>query len=564
MIEPITFHDGRVQLYAGDCLDVLDTLEPNSIDSVVTDPPYALTSIVKRFGREGSAPAQFGKDGAYQRASKGFMNKNWDNGKVAFDPEVWIKVLRVLKPGGFIVAFGGTRTFHRLVCAIEGAGFEIRDTISWNYGQGFPKSHNVSRKLKDRSCRCEALSECDVRPMQHADVSKAVATNQEHREILLDGLSKCDTQSTVLRPQSEERAQGGSQPGVEERGHTPQEARQLRLGAICEMSAGPNFDGENGWVCDGASPSNGSTSEAATTSGRVRPPSRSQTAKQRPVEPGAMAGQPEPQVGGTWPHCERCGKPIIPDGLGTALKPAMELICVARKPLIGTVAENVLTHGTGALNIDGCRVPTPNGRPSRGNHTDRPSNNTASSYDLGSRFVLPDTTLGRWPANLCHDGSPEVLAAFPETTSGKPGDSIRNSRGFSGIGDSGLDKAIPLTGFGDSGSAARFYYSAKADSDDRLGSRHPTVKPLDLISWLIRLVTPPGGTVLDCFAGTGTTGHAALIEGMRAILIEREAEYIDDITRRMGLVYSGRDERARKLAKVETEHGLPLFGGARP
>ena len=135
-------NEDRIKLLEGDCLARLDELPENSIDSVVTDPPYHLTSIVKRFGKPNSAPAQFGTDGAYARASRGFMGKEWDGGDIAFRPELWAKVLRVLKPGGHVLAFSGSRTYHRMAVAIEDAGFEIRDCVMWLYGSGFPKSHN--------------------------------------------------------------------------------------------------------------------------------------------------------------------------------------------------------------------------------------------------------------------------------------------------------------------------------------------------------------------------------------------------------------------------------------
>lgn len=324
-----TFLNGRVTLHSGECWDVLKTLPDAYIDSIVTDPPYALA----------------------------FMGKAWDTGETANSVEFWSEALRVLKPGGHIVAFGGTRTYHRMACAIEDAGFEIRDQLQWIYGSGFPKSRNIG------------------------------------------------------------------------------------------------------------------------------------------------------------------------DGWGTALKPACEPICLARKPLIGTVAANVLEHGTGAINVDGCRVGTESTRRPLG----KPLNGGAYGSDRSDRESLETvggSDSGRWPANIIHDGSEEVIAAFPE------------SDGFSEYrGDDG-------------GSAARFFYTAKADANDRLGSKHPTVKPVDLMQWLCRLVTPKGGTVLDPFAGTGTTGEAAFREGFNAVLIEREAEYQADIRRRMALCLSGPDERARETAKA--------------
>ena len=370
---------GDAQLYHADCRDVLRSLADNCIDSAVTDPPYALVSIVKRFGSKNAAPA---KDGdVYARASVGFMGKTWDTGEVAFATEFWAEVLRVLKPGGHIVAFSGTRTYHRMVVAIEDAGFEIRDQLGWLYGSGFPKSHSM-------------------------------------RDI----------------------------------------------------------------------------------------------------------GRPE---------------------LGTALKPAWEPIVLARKPLIGTVAENVLQWGTGALNIDGCRVESE--KPIREN-----TEGGEGMFRLGSRVAVETSSEGRWPANIVHDGSDEVVAAFPDAP-GQQGDlasdNPRPSKTCFG------DMAAPLphrARIDETKSAARFFYCAKASKKDReegldqsaatiahsadtrdggraslpRANTHPTVKPTSLMQWLCRLVTPPGGVVLDPFMGSGSTGKAALLEGFRFIGCEREDEYM--------------------------------------
>lgn len=382
-----------VTVHHGDSRDVLRSVPDSSIDSAVTDPPYALVSIGKRFGADGAAPAQVGKSGAYARASAGFMGQKWDTGEVAFDPEFWRDVLRVLKPGAHLLAFGGTRTYHRLAVAIEDAGFEIRDAIQWLYGSGFPKSHNVGKAI-----------------------DKAAGAT---REVIAEG-------EPVKR----------MIPGADQN--------------------------RDGWE---------------KNDGRVYVPTET-----APATDGARQ----------W------------DGWGTALKPAAEIICVARKPLGGTVAANVLEHGCGALNIGACRV--------EGN---------------------------RWPANVAHDGGAEILEGFPMQVSGgttpsRPRDKTRNTYGAFG-GQENPD------GIGSTaGSAARFFYSAKADAADRLGSKHPTVKPVDLMRWLVRLVTPPGGVVLDPFAGSGTTGMACLAEGFDAVLIEREAAFVEDIKRRVAHV-SGHD-----------------------
>ncbi len=288
------------------------------------------------------------------------MGKRWDYDVPSV--EVWQECLRVLKPGGHLLAFAGTRTKHRMAVRIEDAGFEIRDMIAWVYGSGFPKSLN------------------------------------------LDGEHK-------------------------------------------------------GW--------------------------------------------------------------------GTALKPALEPITVARKPLAGTVAANVLEHGTGALNVDGCRVGTDGGT-AKGS---KPMGEGNGIYGAGLHGACEITQLsaGRWPANLIHDGSDEVVELFPQQSSGSRSAGVRKGMGFHGAdGDGG--PAIQ----GSSGSAARFFYCAKTSKRDRGdGNNHPTVKPTDLMRYLCRLVTPPGGVVLDPFMGSGSTGKAAVAEGFCFIGIEREAEYLEIARRRI-------------------------------
>ena len=420
-----------IDLLSGDCLEVLARLPPDHFDSCCTDPPYHLVSIVKRFGKEGSAPInnadeKMGRHGPYHRASVGFMGKEWDGGDVAFRCDFWAEVYRVLKPGAFLCAFGATRGYHRMACAIEDAGFEIRDSLCWLYGTGFPKSHDVSKGI-DRAAGAE-------------------------------------------RERYNRSAFGGT------------------------------FSDDNG-----------------TTYGT------------------ALSNEPATEAAAQW------------TGWGTALKPAFEPIVLARKPLSeGTVAANVLRWGTGAINISACRVEhaTVNG----GNLADNPhlrSGKGAHDEVAASGFVnnhgFRPSQSGRWPANVVHDGSDEVVGMFPYPRS---------------WGDKRAD-AGEVSGYDDSGSAARFFYSAKADFDDRLGSSHPTVKPVDLMQWLCRLVTPPGGLILDPFAGTGTTGEAAWREKMRATLIEREPEYQDDIRRRMTLMMASTTER-RRHAHKEKQRRKPL------
>lgn len=385
-----------IDLMHGDCVEVMRRLVSMgvTVDAIVTDPPYHLSSIHERWSKATWATRAPTSSGPHQRAAAGFMGKTWDGGAVAFEARTWQLALMLLKPGGHILAFGGTRTWHRMACAIEDAGGELRDTICWLYGQGFPKSHNQK---------------------------------------------------------------------------------------------------------------------------------------------------------GDW------------DGWGSALKPAFEPIILAQRPFDRSIEENLARHGVGALNIDACRVHsdenlrggktppmTMQGENPRPFH-DRPLKYKVKRFNPGATVNRSgewksdvefegEMKPGRWPANVIHDGSPEVIEAFaafgadkgaaaPVTRRGA--DKFRNTFGaFKGETEAGASFQ------GDSGTAARFFYCAKAAADDRAGSKHPTVKPIALLQYLCRLVTPPGGTVLDMFAGSGTLGEAARREGFNAVLIEREDEYVADIERR--------------------------------
>lgn len=359
-----------ISILHGDCRELMFTLGENFVDSIVTDPPYELTSA--RPG--GRSEATRGK------VMGGFMGMQWDGTGVAFDPETWRQALRVLKPGGYLLAFSGTRTYHRMVCAIEDAGFEIRDQIGWAFGSGFPKSHN-----------------------------------------------------------------------------------------------------------------------------------------------------------GPWG--------------GTALKPAWEPIVVARKPLAGTVEANWREHGTGALNIDACRVPS-EPVPTFSDKGARAENVFAGGTLHGSNRTGEYSTAGRWPANLIHDGSDEVLAAFPEAKGQQGPISAKTSNVYGAMkreGEASADSDnLGAVGFKmkpgarriDTGSAARFFYCAKASKSDRNSggakNNHPTVKPADLMRYLCRLVTPDGGLVLDPFMGSGSTLKAAELEGFDAIGIELSPDYIQIARQRIG------------------------------
>lgn len=508
-----------VTLREGDCREVVKTIEADSIDAAVTDPPYSLVSIQKRYGKPGSAPTSGeGAAGVYRRGSAGFMGQQWDNGEVAFDPEFWSEVLRVMKPGAHLLAFGGTRTYHRLACAIEDAGFEIRDAVLWHYATGFPKSHDVAKSI-DKAARGVPHGGPDPTSLHHG----------QYRTSATEG-SRGDGDT----------GQGyGAGPG--QFMATGKPVRRLRPGAD------QNKDGS--W----------------------------EKLDDRVYQPGTYV--PASEAAQQW------------QGWGTALKPATEIICLARKPLSEpNIAANVLRWGTGAINIDGCRIETAenlNGGAyaEQGNRSVSPSMHDSTGMNVPGKTVGREFTqpVGRWPANLAHDNSDEVLAGFPDSA-GAQGDvrgdepsavtknvyADRRRVPFNKrIGEATAERrytdegstnfaALPGMRRASPGSAARFFFSAKAGADDRYGSRHPTVKPVELMKWLCRLITPPAGTILDPFAGSGTTGVAAMAEGFDAMLIEREAQYCADIKERLAFYEgTGRHSTAAKNRnRTETKGSL--------
>jgi len=382
------------EIIHGNCLEVLKSLDENSIDAIVTDPPYEL----------------------------GFMGKSWDKSGIAFNTEVWSECLRVLKPGGHMLAFGGSRTFHRIAVAIEDAGFELRDTLMWVYGSGFPKSLDVSKAIDKKQGAERGKKKYRARPITSGTFSGSSDTRPWIEESRKKGFHTVDNDIPIT---------------------------------------------------------------------------------------------PEAQM---W------------EGWGTALKPAFEPIILARKPISEkNIAENVLKWGTGGINIDDCRVETddtycyPNGH----------GGCKSGDFHYQSRADTPaqSNPLGRWPANFIHDGSDEVLELFPETTPSKQSERGKVEifkKEKSWIGES------TVRGHNDSGSAARFFYCAKASRKERgEGNNHPTVKPLALMQYLVRLVTPPDGIVLDPFAGSGSTLIAAIREGFRYIGIELNEEYIEIAEKRL-------------------------------
>jgi len=377
-------------IHNGNCIEVMRTMADNSVDSIVTDPPYEL----------------------------GFMGKSWDSTGIAFNVEVWTEALRVLKPGGHLLAFSGSRTYHRMAVAIEDAGFQIRDQIMWIYGSGFPKS---------------------------LDVSKAIDNKAGNKRAVIDEVKirKDDGTNYAL-------------------GHS---------GNLTSLE---------------------------------------------PITPEAQQ----------WA------------GWGTALKPAHEPIVLARKPLIGTVAANVLEYGTGGLNIDGSRVGSDEMTKTTSNGVKISENGSMSGANFEREIV--GTVQGRFPANIIHDGSDEVTALL-----GEPARFFYCAKASKRDRNEGLDgfegQSIGAKGNG----LARICATCSASTiqgcecPDRTyvnptrQNHHPTVKPTDLMRYLVKLITPPNGIVLDPFTGSGSTGKGAVIEGFNFIGIELDPDYVAIATARI-------------------------------
>jgi site-specific DNA-methyltransferase (adenine-specific) len=454
------------KLYHGSMLDMLDHIQPNSIDSIVTDPPYELN----------------------------FMGKGWDNSGVSFQPETWKKCYEVLKPGGHMLVFGGSRTFHRIACAIEDAGFEIRDTIMWIYGSGFPKSMNIGLAIDKKN-----------------GVESPVVAVKEH--------CKKDFKDGNLYAQAD-----ANKNNTKCFGYGTQEVREP----------------QNEWK-----------------------------------------------------------------GWGTCLKPSFEPIIVVRKPPEGTLVDNVLTYGVGGINIDECRVPMSDNEPDKRVGTDAVMHTDGEKMWYGENgYAGKDVSVykdnGRFPANtiLTYDESDyeEVCGGFPSSGSGNNKGVYNYSGREYNNKDTSMfngDKPQAPSNYNDNGSASRYFYCAKASKKDRdegleefeekqiysldnkhrfnykntdannLGDKilnisrkntHPTVKPTELMQYLVRLVTPNGGTVLDPFNGSGSTGKAVMYEnreknkGYKYIGIELNEEYLPISKARIEHLI---DEKELEVSKVE-------------
>ncbi len=444
------------ELIHGDCIEVLRAMPDCSVDAVVTDPPYGLS----------------------------FMGKKWDYDVPGV--EVWAECLRVLKPGGHLLCFAGTRTQHRMAVRIEDAGFEIRDMIAWVYGSGFPKSLDVSKAID----KMDAAQEQQVRRYRFTEwVRSTGITSKQIDEATQTNMGGHYTTAA-------------SQPAIMTREHL--EACRHLLGEIPE------------WVereADIRSVESKNFAEREVIGKMENPASSIYSQSENEMSRDVPITAPATHEAKQW------------EGWGTALKPALEPITVARKPLIGTVAENVLQHGTGAINVDGCRVGTEPPAPRNAPKKIIRGGKFHASADSGQEMSHYNPTQGRWPANFIHDGSEEVTdllgsaARFFYCAKASKRD---RDEGCEGMEEKSAAECVDRV----EGSAGM--NSPRAGAGRTSGSRnhHPTVKPTDLMRYLCKLVTPPDGLVLDPFMGSGSTGKAAALEGFSFIGIEREAEYV--------------------------------------
>ena len=509
------------ELHEMDCRLAMGMLmDADSVDSIVCDPPYGLSKEPDM--AEVLTHWLAGDD--YTHSGSGFMGKSWDS--FVPGPSVWREAYRVLKPGGHLVAFFGTRTYDLGVLALRLAGFEIRDQLAWVFGSGFPKSHDVSKGIDKRGGH----------PTLTMEVAEALKIARKSRGITKTDADKMFCGGSTLYSWYEGRPAGIQLPTSEYMRKIAETWPEL------EKFVGLTMEAERAVIGSIAG------GKLAVAPGQDNDRSARTLDVTAPATPEAAQWQ----------------------GWGTALKPAYEPIVLARKPLVGTVARNVSTHGTGAINIDGCRVAA-----SAGDY-DHPGNSGIADKRTVYGNQSAPSAGGRWPANLAHDGSPEVLAEFPVTSSGKmKAGTIDRGKAAGTLGTFGgrtTDSDMP----GDSGSAARFFYCAKASKSDRneglddlpeqpsaasefrpnhtegaaagedgnpygrwspVRNNHATVKPTALMCWLVRLVTPPGGTVLDPFTGSGSTGVACAREGFSFIGCEMTAEYVPIIRGRVGYAY---------------------------
>lgn len=524
------------KLYHGSMLDMLEEIKINSIDSIICDPPYELN----------------------------FMGKGWDNSGIAFNKEAWKKCYEVLKPGGYLLAFGGSRTFHRIACAIEDAGFEIRDTIMWLYGSGFPKSMDISKGIDKRNGRNPNIEFKDYLNQKRNEKGYSLADINKLMEVATNGGGFA---SSIM--------------GNKENIILPTKENYLKLKEILDLD-----DRYDELI---------NTTEAEREvigkgkRGQLKDDMFFNKNIKKAMENNRAIGYGEWDI--TAPATDLAKQW---QGWGTCLKPSYEPIIIARKPFIGSLVDNVIEYGVGGLNIDECRV----GNEVISIHNAPKGTFAGGEYGRGSDTSSYRDSVGRFPANtlLTYDETDfdEVCGGFPNTKTGIVKIGNTNSKGLFGSGKTFIPNT---TNGGDSGSAARYFYCAKASKKDRdegldefetkqcvgggggigdylkdvnscsgkFGSEkaphkntHPTVKPTELMQYLVRLVNPKGATILDCFMGSGSTGKAVMYENnernanYKFIGIELTDEYLPIAEARISYI-NNKDDSKKQLSMFDIQ-----------
>lgn len=601
----------ELKILLGDNINLLKQYPNNYFDSVVTDCPYGL-------GKEPNALKllqDWIDHGYHEIKGKGFMGKSWD----AFVPQplFWKEVFRVLKPGGYVLAFFGTRTYDWGTLAIRLSGFEIRDMITYHYGNGFPKSLNIKKSANDKCCECPEManrqeSEYDLCNLPKENLQETFSDKNTNSDILQSGMQEQSEFRTMKGDKPEKSIENGKESRLERRNNHIQEKGELYQREVCESTGMGETNGEEGRVYNGTSINNGNPNKETINQDGSSSSHRSQSDKQSSPKFTSLPEQQHTQESRTREICDVCGKPIIDGGIGTALKPATEPICVARKPIEGTVAENILKYGTGGINLDGCRIETEDSLNGGGSLTkvakgwDRPFRHNKESkdkYRISDKDKLEKAEeLGRFPANVIFDpfmaDELDKQSGESQSSGGRKGENGKRnyldntiSNSLSGTRSNTSQKYTdPIRGeyqlgkvHNDSGGASRFFYCAKSsqfernagcenltqiinighsrfdkckncggyliqgenrdskcicdnpESENQIGiqNHHPTVKPISLMSYLQRLVTPPGGKTLDPFAGSGTSGCSAYFENIgEIVLMEMDETYLPIIEAR--------------------------------
>jgi DNA modification methylase len=522
------YQDKCWTILLGDSRELLPSLLDAS--AIVTDPPYEL----------------------------GFMGKDWDKQGVSFQKETWEVIRKSCKSGAPLLSFGGTRTFHRIACAIEDAGWEIRDTLMWVYAQGFPKSLNIHKQLQNKAnCgnmevdgvqRTESKAQYCLRLVPEANLQAGINIETEQGEVLQSGVSQQglsqsgQASSPVWREQSS--VEGGRDIEASE--------GELQRCQVCQMSEGILDNGTERWLCYGTPFGYGTASWTASPQDRSCPSYKPRTSRQQNRQPHAIPHEQGSQgIRGLIDQWE---------GYGTALKPAYEPIILAMNPLDGTFANNALKHGVAGLNIDDCRIPTDD-------NLDRNLGMVGNKFQAegwGTKTVeMIGHPQGRFPSNFIHDGSQMVLELFPDSSSQPFRSKTTVGKRASTYNQDVFDYSG--RGYNDNGSAARFFYTAKASFEERekglIGhipchkcgqlsstehqaikdgipqfssdgkpimekcrrNTHPTVKALALMEYLVKLVKMPEyNLIIDPFMGSGTTLLACIRLGIPCIGIDND------------------------------------------